>query len=182
MKKLSYTPFILLPQVYIASHTTFPGAPVAQWVKRWPTDLAVPSSIPARGEIFSTVNGVPLHTAFHYHPSIVLIWLKYCWKGRKITNHPSIHTTFPKISDIQLLPFIFYTAFKLLTTWLSQTLQICKRSFFTLKIIAKTSRISLYFSYLHILKNSHEFRRVFIYKLSSIYFFAQLSKPHRFSI
>ena len=66
------------------------GAPVAQWVKRWPTDLAVPSSIPARGEIFSTVDGVPLHTAFHYHPSIVLIWLKYCWKGRKITNHPSI--------------------------------------------------------------------------------------------
>ena len=111
MKKLSYTPFILLPQVYIASHTTF-----------------------------------------------------------------------PKISDIQLLPFIFYTAFKLLTTWLSQTLQICKRSFFTLKTIAKTSRISLYFSYLHILKNSHEFRRVFIYKLSSIYFFAQLSKPHRFSM
>ena len=52
---------------------TVRGAPVAQWVKRWPTDLAVPSSIPARGEIFSTVNGVPLHTAFHYHPSIVLI-------------------------------------------------------------------------------------------------------------
>ena len=25
------------------------GAPVAQWVKRWPTDLAVPSSIPTRG-------------------------------------------------------------------------------------------------------------------------------------
>ena len=50
-----------------------PGAPVAQWVKRWPTDLAVPSSIPARGEIFSTVNGVPLHTAFHYHLPIVLI-------------------------------------------------------------------------------------------------------------
>ena len=49
------------------------GALVAQWIKHWPTDLAVPSSIPARGEIFSTVNGVPLHTAFHYHPSIVLI-------------------------------------------------------------------------------------------------------------
>ena len=30
---------------------------------------------PARGEIFSTVNGVPLHTAFHYHPPIVLILL-----------------------------------------------------------------------------------------------------------
>ena len=35
---------------------------MAQWVKRWSTDLAVPSSIPTRGEIFSTVNGVPLHT------------------------------------------------------------------------------------------------------------------------
>ena len=33
------------------------AAPVAQWVKPWPTDLAVPSSIPARGEPFSTVNG-----------------------------------------------------------------------------------------------------------------------------
>ena len=31
-----------------------------QWVKCWSTELAVPSSIPARGEIFSTVNGVPL--------------------------------------------------------------------------------------------------------------------------
>ena len=25
------------------------------------------------GEIFSTINGVPLHTAFHYHPHIILI-------------------------------------------------------------------------------------------------------------
>ena len=33
------------------------GAPVAQWVKRWPTDLAVPSSIPTRGKISSTVKG-----------------------------------------------------------------------------------------------------------------------------
>ena len=49
------------------------GAPVAQWVKRWPTDLAVPGSILARGEIFPSVNGVPLHTAFHYYPPIVLI-------------------------------------------------------------------------------------------------------------
>ena len=72
------------------------GVPVAQWVKCWPIDLVVPSSIPARGEIFSTVNGVPLHTAFHYHPSIVLIRLQYCWKGRKITNHPSSIHPFQK--------------------------------------------------------------------------------------
>ena len=43
-------------------------APVAEWVKRWPTDLAVARSSPARGDMFSTVNGVPLHTDFHYHP------------------------------------------------------------------------------------------------------------------
>ena len=49
------------------------GALVAHWVKPWPTDLGVPSLSPARGEIFSTVNEVSLHTAFHYHLSIVLI-------------------------------------------------------------------------------------------------------------
>ena len=95
----------------------------------------------------------------------------------------AFHSTFPKIPDIQLLLFIFYTTLKLLPTWLSQTLQICERSYFMLlKIVAKTPRISLYSSYLHIWKESHDFRRVFRYKLSSIYFCAQLSKPHRFSI
>ena len=54
-------------------HRLRPGASVDQWVKRWPTDLAVLNSIPTRGEIFSTVNRVPLHTAFHYQPLIVLI-------------------------------------------------------------------------------------------------------------
>ena len=62
----------------------------------------------------------------------------------------AFHPTFPKISDIQLLSFIFYTTLKLLPTWLSQTLQICERSYFMLKIVAKTPRISLYSSYLHI--------------------------------
>ena len=32
------------------------GAQVAHWVKRWPTDLAVPSSVLARGKIFSPSN------------------------------------------------------------------------------------------------------------------------------
>ena len=32
------------------------GAQVAHWVKRWPIGLVVPSSILARGEIFSTSN------------------------------------------------------------------------------------------------------------------------------
>ena len=82
------------------------GAPVAQWVKRWSTDLAVPSSISTRGEILSTVNGVPLHTAFHFQPHIVLIWLKYCWKGRKIASLPSTHrlqlTRFPPLAGMEL--------------------------------------------------------------------------------
>ena len=46
--------------------------PVAQLVKHWLTDLAVSGSSPARGEIFSTVNGVPLHTVFYCHPPTVL--------------------------------------------------------------------------------------------------------------
>ena len=49
------------------------GAVVAQWVKHWPAVLAVQSSSPTCSEIFSTVNGAPLHTAFHYQPLIILI-------------------------------------------------------------------------------------------------------------
>ena len=33
------------------------GAPVAQWAKRWPIDLVVPSSSPARGEFFNRKRG-----------------------------------------------------------------------------------------------------------------------------
>ena len=44
---------------YVRLSVAFCGAPVAQWVKRWPTDLAVASSSPARGGIFSAVNGAP---------------------------------------------------------------------------------------------------------------------------
>ena len=65
-------------RLHALEHRLRLGAPVAQWVKRWPTDLAVPSSIPTQCEILSTVNGVPLHTALHYQPLIVLIRLKYC--------------------------------------------------------------------------------------------------------
>ena len=49
------------------------GSPVAQWVKYWPTDLAVRSSSPARGELFSTINRILLYTANHYQFLIVLI-------------------------------------------------------------------------------------------------------------
>ena len=43
-------------------------ATIAQLVKRWPTGLGIPKSSPAQVEIFLTVNGVPLHTAFPHHP------------------------------------------------------------------------------------------------------------------
>ena len=45
------------------------------WVKSWLTDLAVASSSPALGGNFSTVNGVPLHTASH-RPDMTEILLK----------------------------------------------------------------------------------------------------------
>ena len=64
-------------EVYVVSKVT--GAPVAQWVKRWPADLAVPSSRPALGEIFSSVN--VFHCTQHslstpYHPNMTEIPLK----------------------------------------------------------------------------------------------------------
>ena len=49
------------------------GRGVAQLDKRWPANLGVPSSSSARSELFSAVNGVPMHKAFHYHQPIVLI-------------------------------------------------------------------------------------------------------------
>ena len=103
------------------------GAPVAHWVKCSPTDLVVPSSSPAQDEIFSTVNRVPLHTAFHYHPPIVLIWLKYCWKERKIANH---RVTGDKLWEdmIKLSIWLHANRWKLLNCW---------KSFYILYILGK---------------------------------------------
>ena len=56
------------------------GAPVAKKLQAWHTDLTLET------EIFSIVNEVPLHTAFYYHPHIVLIFLKYCLKRRLIVK------------------------------------------------------------------------------------------------
>ena len=84
------------------------GASIIQWAKRWPSDLTVASSSPARGEIFSAVNGVPLHTSFHCHPPIVLMWLKYCCKGRKIADHPPIHQPSFKNQFVMCLNLMIY--------------------------------------------------------------------------
>ena len=40
-------------------------------------------------EIIPTINGAPLHTAFHDYPPVVLICLKYWRKGCVMASHPS---------------------------------------------------------------------------------------------
>ena len=40
-----------------------------------------------QARFFWNLNDASLHRALHVHPSIVLIWLKYCWKGWKAPNH-----------------------------------------------------------------------------------------------
>ena len=63
------------PDYFIVKETVacLGGAKEAQWVKRWPSDLAVLGLSPAPSEIFSTINRVPLPTAFHYPYPIILI-------------------------------------------------------------------------------------------------------------
>ena len=44
----------------------YPQCSQNRWVKQWLADIGVDISIPARGKIFPTVNGVSLDTAFHF--------------------------------------------------------------------------------------------------------------------
>ena len=61
------------PSEQFFSNVLLPSrAPIAQQVKRWTAELAVPGSRHAEGEIVSTENEVPFHTVFHYHPRIIL--------------------------------------------------------------------------------------------------------------
>ena len=63
----------------------------AQWVKRWPTDLAVVGSSPPEARIFPVVIGVLLHTAIHYHLLIDLIYWNTVEKDVKSQGiHPPI--------------------------------------------------------------------------------------------
>ena len=59
----------------IFSTTQAEGVPGDQWVKRWPTDLAVPGSSPAQGEIFLTAAHSLPFSCFH-RPAITEILLK----------------------------------------------------------------------------------------------------------
>ena len=85
-KATMHTPWRNQENVLTESHdnfqvkiNNFSGALVAQWVMHRPTNisnLSVSSLSPAWGKFFSTVNRVPLHTAFHnhlpHHPEILL--------------------------------------------------------------------------------------------------------------
>ena len=66
-------PCLIAVFAYRKTSINWGGAPVAQWLKRWPTDLAIPGSSPPEARPFATINGVTLHTAFHCLPAIVLI-------------------------------------------------------------------------------------------------------------
>ena len=57
-----------------------------QWVMQWPSDLVVIAQFFPEAEMFLTIKEVPLHTAFYYHPPIVLTWLKSGRNGRKFEN------------------------------------------------------------------------------------------------
>ena len=45
------------------------------------------SRIRMEARFFSNLNGASLHSAFNFHLSIILLWLKYCWKGRKTATN-----------------------------------------------------------------------------------------------
>ena len=72
------------------------GAPEAQWVKRWPTDLAVKGSSPVRGEdLINRKRGFIAHSlslSAAYRPGMTEILLKRT-KNRKSSIHPSMPQT-----------------------------------------------------------------------------------------
>ena len=68
------------------------------WSDRVAERLALPTSdrgsrvrIPLHARFGPNLNGASLHRAFYVHPSIVLVWLKYCWSGCETPNHPSMN-------------------------------------------------------------------------------------------
>ena len=63
-------------EIFISYSRERVGAPVAQWVRRWPTDLAPsgPSSPRSKRNLLNRKQG-PLHTALHY-PDMTAILLK----------------------------------------------------------------------------------------------------------
>ena len=83
------------------------GAPVAQWVQRWPIDLALTSLSPTRGEIFLTVNG--FHCAHAAALLIICPLSSYDWNTiekdeKSQVVHPSIHLKHQSIFSLFISP------------------------------------------------------------------------------
>ena len=80
------------------------------WSDRVAERLELPTSdrgsrvrIPLDASFGANLNGASLHRAFYVHPSIVLLWLKFCWIGCETANHPWI------VNFEMALSVIFYT-------------------------------------------------------------------------
>ena len=65
----------------------------------------VADSNPAGGEILPEPKRTSLHRAFHVHPSIVLKWLKYCWRDVKTLTRLSFISSFFFLSNFQYWNF-----------------------------------------------------------------------------
>ena len=79
-----------------------------------------PEFEPRSRRIFSTVHGVPLHTAFLFHLFVVLIWLKYCWKGGKIESYPFILVRYRMYICFRFCLQTFWLSFQLVSAQISQ--------------------------------------------------------------
>ena len=78
------------------------------------SDHRVGVRIPLEERFFPNIDGTSLHRAIHVRPSIVPIWLKYSWKGRKIPNS-SIHQIWLRIFSKVQIQSIVCTC--LIRTW-----------------------------------------------------------------
>ena len=76
-----------------------PGSSVGQALAYWSSD---PGFEPAwSGDLFNRRR----HTNFQYHLPMVLIWLKYCWKGRKIASIHQKNDTDFRYSEVFMYSF-----------------------------------------------------------------------------
>ena len=78
------------------------GALVAQWLTIGWLTLWSWVQFPKREISFfctciyeGNINTIWLHTVFHNHLSVMLIWLKYFWKGCKLSSYMFIHYISP---------------------------------------------------------------------------------------
>ena len=84
--------------------------------------------IPLEERFFPNIDGTSLHRAFHVRPSIVLIWLKYCWKGHKIPNS-SIHQIWLRMfSKVQIQSIVCICLKRTLSYFVHSNILLNKRT------------------------------------------------------